>query len=177
MIEFPTDAKFSNLQIKPSAANRLLSIYMKNLPDDVTSLLKKNINNDWVIPHELIPRDYARLNVEKNLKFSSYSYIHSNLLDLILSADGAETTIYNLKVGGVYRLLSSGSADEGGISLESHISDAVNDENMFFNTLKGYEISKSITESTKQYVYTIAPKVQKYREISIGNATFKISNI
>ena len=165
MIEFPTDAKFSNIQLKPNS-NETLSYNLTN------SILKK-VGSNWTVPYELIPFDYARISVNKDLAYVSTLFAKD--IDAILDIN---TNTYNLKVGGVYRLVST---TDGEFSMETpggYISDNVDDNltNVFYNTPAGFEITKSVEESTGNKVYTIAPKIEKNRtEITIGLAKFNIN--
>ena len=154
MIEFPTDAKFSNMQVVPKSDKAL---FIKDAP-----FLKKTSNKqDWEIPPEFLPKDYVRISVVDNL----VPTITNNAFDLgsNLPHTVYENNNYFLNVGGVYRLTTSST------------SSVISDFTGFTNDKNGHEIVESVNQDG-YYVYTIAPRVSStsMRTISIVNTTVNI---
>lgn len=160
-MEFPTDAKFSNVQIVPSGNKTL---YLNNLPDDVNSVLEKDGEN-WTVPYELIPENYARIKLNNDLSFNSV--IFAKEINNIRSGD-----TYTLKLHGVYRFTYEGTKNS---NIKNSISGNTNDgaTDKFYNTPAGYELKESVNNDGKN-VFTISPKIAIARTITISNATFVI---
>ena len=157
-MEFPTDAKFSNVQIVPSGNKTL---YLNNLPADVNSILEKNGEN-WTVPYELIPENYARIKLNEDLTFDSV--IFAKNIDNIRSGD-----TYTLKLHGVYRFICGNTE----IIFNDIVSSSTTEDDKFYNRPSGYEIKKSV-DNDGNNVFTISPKIAIARTINIGNAKFVI---
>lgn len=164
-MEFPTDAKFSNVQIVPRGNKTL---YLNNLPDDVNSVLEKDGEN-WTVPSQLIPEDYARVTLTSGLAYDS-SGDHFQL-DKIQLDGTTKPNEFTLKLHGVYRFTYGVSAED---AITNSISDDTSDTDKFYNTPAGYELKESVNNEGKN-VFTISPKYgTTNRSITIANATFKI---
>lgn len=166
MIEFPTDAKFSNMQVVPKSDKAL---FIKDAP----FLKKTSDGQDWEIPDTFLPKDYERFTCDAN--FASPSASLGN--DDGASVDSTSGELY-LNVGGVYRFTFS----TGSLTLDNSIVSAnkADANNRFINNENGHEIVESLTQETSpttpKSVYTIAPRVShtSLRSITVGDTNINI---
>ena len=160
MIEFPTDAKFSNMQVVPKSDKAL---FIKDAP----FLNKTSDGLNWEIPDTFLPKDYVRISVSGSLEPESFD-LGSNLPHTVYDTT---TKTYFLNVGGVYRLTTNIDSSVSSSSIITNFSG-------FTNDINGHEVVESINQDGN-YVYTIAPRGDtRTISVSIGESTinFQICN-
>lgn len=169
MIEFPTDKKISNLQLRPNGTEAL-TIQGK-------SFLKKTENDEWEIPSNMFPIDYQEINlstpanpeftpelVMSDVNGNTYGAIANDLHILYSYVDGIP--YYGLNLHGLYKINT-------GLNRLTYSTTAENNEdtNSFINNENGYEIVESKNEKD-EYVYIIHPTISLEKRnvvLSFGN--------
>lgn len=157
MIEFPTDAKFTNMQLAPKNKDTL---YLNN----EALLTYISNNNAWEIPQKFIPKDYERFTGDLQ-----------SVTPTLNDNDPTSAGTY-LNVGGVYRFTFTSDDD---VSITGSISsDEIYANTKFINNNDGSEITKSLTND-KQTVITIAPRVKSntVRSIFLNGKTINICSV
>jgi len=181
MTTLVTDAKFTNMQIVPKHLNALF--VSGNMPPGVESILERSaVDNDWVVPQELIPVNYRRVTVNANLTTSASAFDSGTQHPgLDFGTEFYASNTYRLKLGGVYRLICTSSfSSTPSISNGNLVNDfsSING-NVFVNDVndeRGIEVTVSNVDANGQ-VLTIAPKYEYSggRSITVGGAIFLIS--
>ena len=154
MIEFATDKKISNLQLRPNG-NKAITI--NNIP-----LLTKTDNNEWEIPQTMFPIDYHEINlsIPVSPRFTpglqmaivnnnTYGEIANDSHILYLKEGGSY--YYSLNLYGLYKI------NTGQITLTYNTTTENNESNTdsFVNNENGYEIVES--KNNNDNIYIIHP--------------------
>ena len=172
-MEFPTDAKFSNLQMSDISADLLTFRRLnpafsdqnggdKYLVDDV--LLKNSVTEKYELNSIFMPKDFLKI------KFENNAFTIDDDTNTALNANLYDGTNFNLVVNGVYTFKFVGVADPAGLLSLTSLYDHTSTET------DGRSEYSTGTNSDGDVVITLAPRVltERVNAATLGGKTINV---